>query len=260
MHVKREVPILSVAEATRLLEAARSTCYYALFVLALTLGAREGELFALKWGAVDLDQRFVYIRSTLTMNEQGCLLATAPKTNASVRRVPLSTQAVAALKDLRDLAGDSALDGSFVFRAPDGGAIRRGNFVRRVFHPLLETAKLPRITFHSLRHVCASLLLASGQNVKVIQGLLGHASSRLTLDVYTHIAPEELGAAARAMDDILSVSARTEGIVEGTSQASPVLPAIDKTRNPLQITDSMKPGRSRDRTYDLSRVKRALYR
>jgi len=104
------------------------------------------------------------------------------------------------------------------------------------------------------------MLLASGENIEVIQGLLGHASSRLTLDVYAHSAPSALDSAARTIDQILVKQAGREGTIEGNARVTPLLPKMDKTRNPLQDAGSIKLGRSRNRTYDPSRVKRVLYR
>ena len=55
------------------------------------------------------------------------------------------------------------------------------------FKPTLNRAGLPDMRVYDLRHSCASILLAAGENVKVISERLGHASIALTLDVYSHI-------------------------------------------------------------------------
>lgn len=63
--------------------------------------------------------------------------------------------------------------------------------------------KLPRVTFHGLRHSAASLLLASGIQLAEISKLLGHANTRITGELYTHLLKQTATKAARQMDAIL---------------------------------------------------------
>ena len=64
---------------------------------------------------------------------------------------------------------------------PRGGALRLGNWRRRVFDPACRAARLVDVTPHDLRHTAASLAIASGANVKAVQQMLGHASAAMTL-------------------------------------------------------------------------------
>jgi integrase len=58
------------------------------------------------------------------------------------------------------------------------------------FARLLERAEIPqKVRFHDLRHTCATLLLAQGAHPRLVQELLGHASSSITLDIYSHVLP-----------------------------------------------------------------------
>ena len=258
-HKKRAVHILTVDEAKQLLEKSKGTPYYALFCLAITLGARQGELFALRWRDVNLDEGYLSINATLTADADGNLVPTPPKTKTSVRRVPLSCEAARALRELKERDQPKEPD-SYVFHAAEGGPIIKTNFIRRVFHPLLVAAELPMITFHSLRHVCVSLLLASGQNEKVIAGLVGHASTRLTMDVYAHLPPAGLQSTASAMDQMLAKKPAREGTFEGTRNVLPFPSEAERARKVKRQLGLKKHGRSRVRTYDPSRVKRVLYR
>ena len=61
--------------------------------------------------------------------------------------------------------------------------------LRRNFNTLIEKANVPKIRFHDLRHTHASLMLQLGVNVKVISERLGHASTKITLDRYSHSLP-----------------------------------------------------------------------
>ncbi len=66
----------------------------------------------------------------------------------------------------------------------------RKNLVRRHFKPALIAAELPaNLSLYCLRHTCASLLLQAGVHPKVVSERLGHSSTTLTLDVYSHVAP-----------------------------------------------------------------------
>ena len=75
--------------------------------------------------------------------------------------------------------------GDLVLTSPGGAVLRSGNFRRRVFDPAARAADLDDLSPHDLRHTAASLLVASGANVKAVQRMLGRASAAMTLDVYS---------------------------------------------------------------------------
>ena len=193
---KRDRYILNIEESKRLLDAADGDPYHALYVLALRTGMRQGELFALEWQSIDLASASLRVEATLTEDEHGRLHRTDTKTAASRRSVAISPATVAALREHRER---TAWREGLVFRSQDGLAIRKSNFIRRFFHPLLERANLPHITFHSLRHVANSVLLANGASPLEAAERLGHTDTRMTLDTYGHV----LGNAQRALADRL---------------------------------------------------------
>ncbi len=203
----KEMRPLSAPEARRLLEAARDDRLEALYVLAIHTGMRRGELLGLKWGDVDLDGSTIRVRRTLTRVENGRRLAIGePKTKKSRRTVRLTPEAVEALKrhsarqaDEMTSAGELYEDRSLVFAGEAGNLLNPSNLRQRSFAPLLERAGLPRITFHDLRHTCASLLFQRNVHPKLVQDLLGHASVAITLDTYSHMLPGMGGEAADAM-------------------------------------------------------------
>ena len=104
------------------------------------------------------------------------------------------------------------------------------------------------------------MLLERGVNFEVIQELLGHASPRVTLEIYAHLPSTGLDAVAHAMSEFLAIKSQIEGTSEGTRQNSPSRGDKEKARVPNRDTGLSKLGRSRDRTCDPSRVKRVLYR
>ena len=74
------------------------------------------------------------------------------------------------------------------------------NWRRRVLDPALRRAGLGDVTSHELRHTAASLAVAAGANVKVVQRMLGHASAAMTLDVYSGPFDGDLDAVADRLD------------------------------------------------------------
>ena len=77
------------------------------------------------------------------------------------------------------------------------------NLLGRHFKPLLDSAELPRIRFHDLRHTCATILLMAGKHPKYDQELLGRASISIALYTYSHVIEGMDGGLADAMDDPL---------------------------------------------------------
>jgi integrase len=209
----REMRPLSPAETRRLLDAACGERFEALYVLAITTGMRQGEILALKWSDLDLEDpenATVSVRRTLTRNG-GRVALGDPKTKKSRRAIRLTPQAVEALKahldrQLREIEilGDRYEDRGLLFTTNTGGPINPSNLRQRNFSPLLRKAKLPHIRFHDLRHTCATLLLTQGTHPKFVQELLGHATIAITLDTYSHVMPGMGNQTVRAMQDALS--------------------------------------------------------
>ncbi len=207
---EEEMRTLSAEEARRLLDAARGDRFEALYVLAVTTGMRQGELLALKWQDVDLENARLSVRRTVTANG-GRLLLGEPKTKKSRRAIPLTGAAVRALRghlsrQVEEIgrSGDAYGDEGLVFGSEAGTVYNPTNLRRRSFAPLLRRAGLPRVRFHDLRHTCATLLLKQGVHPKLVQELLGHANIAITLDTYSHVLPGMGDRAATAMEDALS--------------------------------------------------------
>ena len=76
-----------------------------------------------------------------------------------------------------------------VFCDQGGKFVRKSNVYRRSFAPAMKRAGVPIIRFHDLRHTAATLLLADGENPKIVSERLGHAGIGITLDTYSHVLP-----------------------------------------------------------------------
>jgi integrase len=206
----KEMRTLFADETRKLLEAARGDKLEALYVLAVSTGMRQGELLALKWQDVDLENASVSVRRTLTKHGTRLLFG-EPKTKKSRRTIHLTEAAVRVLREHLDRQlgqierlGDLYKDQGLVFASEVGTPINPTNLRKRSFASLLKRAKLPRIRFHDLRHTCATLLLSRNIHPKYVQELLGHANIAVTLDTYSHVIPAMGNQTARAMEDALS--------------------------------------------------------
>jgi integrase len=203
---KPEIHPLDSEQVAMLLEAAREDRLSALYVLALSTGMRQGELFGLWWADVDLVGAVVQIHRQLHESNAGELWIGDLKTAKAKRRVDLPALAIEALRDHRRqmlLEGHAPHRDALVFSDVTGQPIRKSNFIRRSFHPLLRRAGLPHMRFHDLRHTHATLLLQQGVHPKVVQERLGHSTISMTLDTYSHVVPGLGREAAAKIDAVL---------------------------------------------------------
>jgi integrase len=165
------------------------------FVLVLGYcGLRFGEAVALRVGDVDVTARRIRVRRSVTY-VTGRGLVEGPTKNHSARTVPVPKFLAPLLKTE---IGDRA-DDDLVFPSHRGGWLTEGE-ARWVFDPAAIAVDEAGLTPHELRHTCASLAIAAGANVKVLQTLLGHKTATLTLDRYGHLFPDDLDRIADAFD------------------------------------------------------------
>ena len=198
LHESGDRRALSLEEAQRLLSAAKRGDYYLLFFLALVTGMRQGEIFGLRWDAVDFDTSSLYVRVSLTRDKDHKPVLSAPKSSRK-RRIDLGDR----LRELFLRHKRRQAPGPWVFTDRNGEPLEKDRFVRGVFHPLLRDARIDRIRFHDLRHTSATLALASGINVKIVSERLGHSSAKMTLDVYTRALPTLQREAATRMESMI---------------------------------------------------------
>lgn len=165
------------------------------FVLVLGYcGLRFGEAAALRVGDVDLSARRIRVRRSVTF-VTGRGLVEGPTKNHSSRKVPVPRFLIPLLTTEMGEREASEL----LFSSRRVGYLTEGE-VRWVFDPAATAIDQAGLTPHELRHTCASLAIAAGANVKVLQTLLGHKTATLTLDRYGHLFPDDLGRIADAFD------------------------------------------------------------
>jgi integrase len=195
-------------ELRRFLEVAREHRLFPAFFLLASLGLRRGELLALRWEDVDWERGTVSIRRTLSW-VRGEPLFQEPKTSGSARTLPLPPSALEVLKEWRKRWFEERLslgpdwpETDLIFPSEAHTPMHPRNFLR-TYKSLLERAGLPPLSLHALRHTFATMLLAEGENPKVVQELLGHSSISTTLGIYSKVLPSLKQKAVEKVDSIL---------------------------------------------------------
>ena len=172
--------------------------YRALVLVAAYGGLRAGELIALRRRHLDL------LRRTVSVVEQVQYLdreykVSPPKSASGRRSVAIPAFVATALEQHLERYAGAGPD-AIVFSAPKSGHLHLENFRKRVWDPTVARAGLVPLRLHDLRHTCASLAIAAGVDVKVLQRMLGHASAALTLDRYGHLMPGQAETIADRLD------------------------------------------------------------
>ena len=170
-------------------------------VLTLLLGwtgVRFGEAAALRVESVDTLRRRARI-SAAVAEVRGRTIIGTPKTH-SARTIALPAFLA---QILGKYLGTVPRDG-LVFPDRVGGPLRVTAWHRRAFTPAAQDSGLvpPKLRVHDLRHTAASLQIASGAGVKLVQRQLGHLTATMTLDCYSHLFPDELDALSNALDGL----------------------------------------------------------
>jgi integrase len=204
----REGRSLTPDEARKLLDAVLGDRLEACYVLLLSLSLRRGEALGLSWADLDLERGIVRIRRALKKEGSSVVLGEV-KTAGSRRAVNLPDQVVVLLRAHRARQAQELLalgagrsDGDLVFTTPVGTPIDPDNFAKR-FAAITQRAGLGRWHVHELRHSAGSIMLAAGVPLDVVSKVLGHASIRITADVYGHVMDPQRQHAADTMGAVL---------------------------------------------------------
>ena len=185
-HQPKDAAPFSLQEARTLISETVDTRWNALIVLALTTGMRQGELFGLEWESVDLDARTIRVAQQ-AVEISGKVNIAPTKTKSSVRTIELPQPAVESLIRHRAILLREGHAGSkWVFPAPEGGLMSRGNFRTRVWNRLLNRLEFDHRGFHNCRHTFASLAIGGGVPITVVSKQLGHANVTTTMNIYAH--------------------------------------------------------------------------
>jgi integrase len=205
-------------EARAILAATRGTDIEAPVGVALYTGMRLGEVLGLRWRNIDLDDGQLRVDAGLQrLNRATRLVET--KTERSRRLLPVTEDLTLILRDQqrRQAAQRRAAGANWIDPIPDlvftnaVGQPLVPTTVTGRFKELLRLAGAPPRRFHDLRHGCATLLLASGTDLKVVSNMLGHSTINITANTYAHVLPALERDASVRLSNLIRAGGRNTG-------------------------------------------------
>lgn len=155
-------------------------------VICLNTGLRIGEICALKWGNIDLDKKIIYVNETMERiyNEKmqnTKVIIDKPKTQKSIREIPISKKLYEVLRPLKKLYKDT----DFFLTGESKKYIEPRNY-EYIYKNILKKSNIKPYKFHAIRHTFATDCIEVGMDVKALSEILGHASVNVTLNRYIH--------------------------------------------------------------------------
>ncbi|MEI5993548.1 tyrosine-type recombinase/integrase [Candidatus Enterococcus mansonii] len=183
---KTKVVSISQSEHKLLVKEASKEVNGLPMLISLKTGMRIGEISGLKWEDIDFENRILTVKRTLqrvkSYKKNGFktrIIEEKPKSESSERMIPLS-------RNLLELLMNKKKKSNSPYVISNNQGFTEPRTIRYQFKQLLQKFKLIDCSFHALRHSFATRCLEKGVNVAVISSLLGHASTKMTLDIYTN--------------------------------------------------------------------------
>ncbi len=218
---KKETLYFTPEQANQFLEAVKKSKYYPMYSLELITGLRLGEIVALRWENINLEEKRIEIKlnaaivSKQEQKEDGVLhsevILQTPKTKKSVRTLYIEEPLISMLKNLRKEQlrkhmeyGDAFENSGFVF-TNDYGKMIHPRTVQDHFKRTIKKTGLPNLHFHSLRHTAATLMLFNGVDIRTVQEVLGHEDIQTTLGIYTHVMEDMKKDAQRTIYNSINI-------------------------------------------------------
>ena len=197
---KKEMKILPPEQVKAYLKAASVRGVLPLFYLELTSGLRKGEIAALLWSDLDVENCTLSVTKQLVSSRDGELKITQPKTATSVRLISLPQETVELLKEEH---AKHPLN-IYMFPSPRTGGMYHPDSIVKLHEKILNDAGIEHLRFHDLRHSFATYALQSGADVKTLSCMLGHYSAGFTLNTYCHATRDMQADAAKKIGGFIS--------------------------------------------------------
>ena len=179
-----------------------------LVILALDSGARRSEICDLTWKNIDFEKNEIIIKSSLKI-VNGIIDNKNAKNVYSKRNVYISNITINLLKQFKNFQieewkkdGKILNDNCRVFATPKCSYLHPDTCSKTITR-IVRKYKLKKITFHGLRHTSASLLINEGINPKTVSQRLGHSSTNMTMEIYTHAFESSKIESGKKFDKIL---------------------------------------------------------
>jgi integrase len=190
---EEEIEILTAEQIDLVVRKLQGHPLYEIAMIDLDTGMRRGELLALRLSDIDLERATMRVERSLEETKEG-LRFKPPKTKRGRRTIMLPSNAVAVLREHRRKLLERRLaqglgkpnEGTLLFAKPDGSPMSP-NQLSWLWRSACKSFKLPRVSFHALRHTHASALIAAGQDVVMVSRRLGHKNPTVTLNTYGHL-------------------------------------------------------------------------
>ncbi|OSJ22140.1 site-specific integrase [Bradyrhizobium japonicum] len=202
---RKAVATIDASTTAVVLDAARERRLFIPLVLGALCGLRRGEIIALRWRSLDLENGQLAVVASTEQTDAGEIREKEAK-SGKARTVALPMMAVEELRRWRVAQAEELLklgvradDSWHVFTLADGTQMQP----RSLTHAMSDFLDQWGITLHGLRHSHASHMLAAKVHPKVVQERLGHSSIAVTMDIYSHLMPNMQGEAAAAVDSAL---------------------------------------------------------
>lgn len=205
---------LTPTQADTLIAAAPSGLWRAMITVALRTGMRFSELVALTWDAIDWT---CGTHGTVTVRRKNVRGRVGPPKNNRIRHLPLTRDAAA---ELQGLVGPHPRGDTLVFTFEDRYV--RYDTAWQHLARICQTAGVPRVSWHDLRHSFASHLASAGAPLKAVQDLMGHRTIEMTMR-YAHLAPDVRHAAIALLEPLppQRLSTRCQPVPVLASSATP---------------------------------------
>lgn len=209
----KEVRAMTPEEMGRFLAVLEDDRWGAAFLCLLGTGLRRGELLALRWQDIDLEENIIEVKQALAITKTQGLVIDEPKTKKSKRIIPLPEMVADAIRKHRKRHAEVKLiakdyeDNDLVFCTLNGKPISPRNFTRKFYEIKKKAGISEEVNLHALRHTFATRLLEEGENLKTVQELLGHTNISTTGNIYAHVSKQIKRKAASKMDKLLSKKA-----------------------------------------------------
>ena len=207
---QREIKALSNEEVSRLCDALREDEHGPMIFVDLFTGMRKSELIGLTWDCVDFKNQTIHLYRQLRLLEGTGEYSFTPLKNKKERSIYPPAYVFDVLKSVqkrqleqRFRCGENWKNKEdFVFTKWDGNHLsHRGAY--QAFKRMARKIGIPEARLHDLRHTYATLSLQNGVDPKTISQMLGHATVKFTLDVYTHLTNTSAKNAANKMQDYI---------------------------------------------------------
>ena len=174
--------------------------YYSLFQTLYFTGMRIGEALALTWD--DIKENYINVNKSLSKEKKNDkYIITIPKTHTSIRKINIDEKTKQVLNNLKNYYKQHIgfKNEWFVF----GGITPKSRTtIERIKNNYCKIANVKQIKMHDFRHSHASLLLSKGVPILVISKRLGHKNTSTTLNIYSHLIPEDEDKAIQLLNQL----------------------------------------------------------